>query len=127
MKTSIFTLILLMIAQSQLHAGNLFREVTVGSDSWEIIFHKQGGRYRIEIDAVNRGTSGYLQRLRLLPKESLRLIDKHWYMDIKPADREGKKGLEITRTYHDRLTGAKKTQTTFEPNHRAEQSGEPDS
>jgi hypothetical protein len=121
MKTLSFTLILIVAAQCQLHAGNLFREVTARSDSWEVIFHEQGGRYSIEIDSIERGTSGYLQRLRLLPNESLRLVDKHWHMDIKPVDRDGKKGVEITKTYRDRFTGEQKVETTFEPNHQAEQ------
>ncbi|MDB9741859.1 hypothetical protein OAB00_03290 [Akkermansiaceae bacterium] len=119
MKTLSFTLILIVVAQYQLFAGNLFREVTARSDSWEVIFHEQGGRYRIEIDSIERGTSGYLQRLRLLPNESLRLVDKHWHMDIKPVDRDGKMGIEITRTYRDRLTGEQKVETTFEQNHQA--------
>jgi hypothetical protein len=121
MKTLSFTLLLIGIAQCQLYAGNLFREVAARSDSWEVIFHEKGGRYRIEIDSVERGTSGYLQRLRLLPNESLRLVDKHWHMDIKPVDRDDKKGVEITRTYRDRLTGEQKVETTFEQNHPAEQ------
>jgi hypothetical protein len=42
-------------------------------------------------------------------------------MDIKPVDRDGKKGVEITKTYRDRFTGEQKVETTFEPNHQAEQ------
>jgi hypothetical protein len=114
---------MLASASSQILAGGLFREVAVREDSWEIIFHESGGRYRIEIDLIERGTSGYLQRLRLLPAESLRLVDKHWYMDIKPVERDGKKGVEITRTYRDRLTGERKVETKFEQNHQAEQAG----
>jgi len=111
----------MIAAHCNLYAGNLFREVAARPDSWEVIFHEKGGRYRIEIDSVERGTSGYLQRLRLLSKESLTLVDKHWHMDIKPVDRNGKMGVEITRTYRDRLTGEQKIETTFEPNHPAEQ------
>lgn len=123
MKTLLLTLILMCGAQCDMFADNLFREVTVRPDSWEVIFHEQGGRYRIEIDSIERGTSSYLQRLRLLSGESLRLIDKHWHMNIKSIDRDGKMGIEITRVFCDRLTGEPKVETTFEPTHQAEQAG----
>ena len=119
MKTIYLALILMIVAQLESKAGDLFREVTVRADSWEVIFHENGGRYRIEIDSIERGASGYLQRLRLLPKESLRLIDKHWHMDIKPVTKDGKMGVEITRTYRERLTGEEKSEATFEPNHES--------
>lgn len=117
MKTPLLALVLMCAAQCRILAGNLFREVTVRPDSWEVVFHEQGGRYRIEIDKIDRGTSGYLQRLRLLPNETLRLVDKHRRMDIRPFHRDGKRGIEITRTYRDRLTGEQKIDTTFVPNH----------
>lgn len=124
MKALLLTLILMCAAQCHIFAGNFFREVTVRPDSWEVIFHEQGGRFRIEIDKVERGTSRYSQRLRLLPNETLRLVDKHWHMDIRPVDRDGKQGIEITRTYRDRVTGEQKVDTTFEPNHEeVEQAG----
>lgn len=101
-------------------AGPLFREVRIDSDSWEVTFHESGGRYLIRIDDVERGTSGYLQRLVLKKNESLRLVDKHWHMDVKPGEQDGLRGLVIVRTYHDRLSGEQKVDIKFEAEHKAE-------
>jgi hypothetical protein len=120
MKLHTVILILVLVAPWQLFAGPLFREVRIGSDSWEVTFHESGGRYHIQINDVDRGTSGYLQRLVILNSESLRLIDKHWFMDIKPSEQDGLRGIEIVRTYIDRLSGEQKVDKSFEAEHKIE-------
>ena len=121
MKILTLVLVFFVVALCQVQAGNLFREVSVSKDSWEVIFHKQGIRYLMKIDATERGTSGYLQRLRLLRDESLRLSEKHSHIDIRPIERNGVAGIKIKRTFRDRVTGEEKVETSFEPNHKSKE------
>ena len=76
-----------------------------------------GGRYNIKIDDTDRGLTGFLQVISLKSAEVLHLNDKHWSMDIKPADNDGKKGIEITRHYFDTRAGKEVSSVSFEPQH----------
>lgn len=98
-------------------AQPLFREVRVTRETWEITFPAQGSRFHLEIDGFSRGSSGYLQRLRLKTSEKLRLIEKHHTLEISPAKKDGKDGIEIVTHYRDRQTGETKRKVRFEENH----------
>jgi hypothetical protein len=118
MKAAVFTLLMLAIT-APLHAKAFFRSVSVRGEQWDVQFHEAGGRYGIQIDGVDRGTSGYLQLLILNRREHLHLRDKHWHYDVRVIADERRRGVEITKTYRDRVTGEQKTETVFESAHDA--------
>jgi hypothetical protein len=102
-------------------AENLFKAVRISPAAWAVIFPDKvrpyGGRYLVQIDDTDRGVSGFGQLLRLKTDEVLHLTEKHSSMDIRPAEKDGKKGIEITSRGIDRLTGKKTERVTFEAEH----------
>jgi len=111
-------IIFMALLPYSLLAENLFREVEVLKDTWEVVFHSDGIRYRIEIDGSDRGISEYLQRLELKNNERLKLTEKHQSIMVTCA--KSKEGLDISMTYRGLKSGELKTFTSFEPNHGAE-------
>lgn len=118
MKSAHIATLAILLACMQLHGKEIFREVNVTPNYWEITFHEQGVRYIIEIDSVQRGVSGYLQTLKLKPTEKLRLTGKHSNLEIKPIKREGMMGVEIIVKYKNPRSGKLEQKAIFEKNHR---------
>jgi len=114
-------LVWIVLLNSNAFAENFFQKVEINIDVWSVTFRDKegpyGGRYNLTIDDMNRGLTGYRQMLTLKKGEVLHLGDKHWSMDIKPAEKDGKKGIEITRRFTDRRTNKPGETIVFEAEH----------
>jgi hypothetical protein len=115
------TLLTALLFASHVDAKDFFRKVVVGREAWSVTFHDRtgptGGRYIIKIDDTDRGLTGFLQVISLKSDEVLHLNDRHWGMDIKPVENDGKKGIEITRHFFDTRAGKQATSISFEAQH----------
>jgi hypothetical protein len=115
------TIVLSFLLVSISPAEDLFKAVRISPAVWEVIFPDKirpyGGRYLVKIDDTARGISGFGQLLILNTSEVLHLTERHSGMDIRPAEKDGKKGIEITSHWIDRLTGKKTERVTFEAEH----------
>jgi hypothetical protein len=120
MKT-LCTLVWIVLLNSNAFAENFFQKVEINIDVWSVTFRDKvgpyGGRYNLTIGDMDRGLTGFRQVLTLKKGEVLHLGDKHWSMDIKPAEKDGKKGIEITRHFTDRRTNKLEETVVFEAEH----------
>lgn len=120
MKT-LCTLVWIVLLNSNAFAENFFQKVEINIDVWSVTFRDKedpyGGRYNLTIDDMDRGLTGFRQVLTLKKGEVLHLGDKHWSMDIKPAEKDGIKGIEITRHFTDRRTNKPEETIFFEAEH----------
>ena len=117
---SIWSLLLVSVSPAE----NFFEKVEINVEVWSVTFRDKvgpyGGRYNLTIDDTDRGVTGFRQVLVLKKGEVLRLGDKHWDRIIKPAVKDGKKGIEITCRYIDSRTNKQVEVTDFEPEHQEE-------
>jgi len=119
-KTLLF-LSVILLGSLRVSAADLFRAVAVDAEWWEVTFKPEGVRYRVVVDDAERGVSGYSQTLRMKHAEKLTLVEKHSKLEIRPVDEEGRKGIEIKATAWDMRSGKDVVTTTFEAEHREDQ------
>jgi hypothetical protein len=111
----------ILLGTLRVGAADMFRAVSIESETWEVTFKQEGIRFRLIVDGVDRGVSGYLQTLRMKRSERLTLIEKHSKFEIRPVDENGREGIEITRTGWDMRSGKDITTTGFEAEHLDDQ------